>query len=99
MNAKEREEFIVMKNEITHIKVDVNDIKAMLKKHIDWEADKYDNLDEKYLHREEANRRFAQIEEKNNSQDKQYNKITDWIFKIAMTLGMAGLGSKAIGIW
>lgn len=44
MNSKEREEFVVMKNEITHIKKDVQEIKEMLKEHTDWEALRYTEL-------------------------------------------------------
>ena len=52
MNAKEREEFAIMKNEITHIKVDVNDIKSLLKEHIKWEADKYKEFEDKFVAKE-----------------------------------------------
>lgn len=48
MNVKEREEFAVMKNEISHIKSDVEEIKMMLKEHTEWEENKYSLLDEKY---------------------------------------------------
>jgi adenine/guanine phosphoribosyltransferase-like PRPP-binding protein len=44
MNLQEREEFAVMKNEITHIKTDVEEIKVLLKDHIRWESKKYDDL-------------------------------------------------------
>lgn len=55
MTPHEREEFAVMKNEISHIKSDVaemkedtkvsiNEIKDMLKEHVEWEAGKYDSL-------------------------------------------------------
>jgi len=44
MNVREKEEFAVMKNEISHIKSDVNEIKGMLKNHIEWEDKKYDDL-------------------------------------------------------
>ena len=44
----QREEFAVIKNEIVHIKKDVEDIKMMLKDHIDWESAKYEKLKEKF---------------------------------------------------
>jgi hypothetical protein len=44
MNVKEKEEFAVMKNEITHIKSDVAEIKHLLEEHIHWESGKYDSL-------------------------------------------------------
>ena len=48
MNIEEKQEFAVMKNEITHIKTDVTEIKTMLKDHLDWEEDKYLQLESKY---------------------------------------------------
>jgi len=48
MNVKEREEFAVMKNEISHIKYDVEEIKQMLIEHTKWEETKYSELDKKY---------------------------------------------------
>lgn len=53
MNSKEREEFVVMKNEITHIKRDVEDIKKMLKDHADWEALKYSELKNDFVSKEQ----------------------------------------------
>lgn len=48
MNKKEAEEFAVMKNEITHIKKDVSEIKDMLESHVKWESGKYDSLKEQF---------------------------------------------------
>ena len=59
MNIKEKEEFAVMKNEITHIKIDLADLKvsnehnfqelkALIKDHVSWEETKYKELDVKY---------------------------------------------------
>lgn len=55
MNQTEREEFAVMKNEISHIKNNISELKcdtksnfeelkAMLEGHIKWESEKYDDL-------------------------------------------------------
>jgi hypothetical protein len=59
MNIKEREEFAVMKNEISHIKTDLaglkvdteknfQELKALIKEHVSWEETKYKELDVKY---------------------------------------------------
>ena len=37
-----------MKNEITHIKGDVKEIKNLLEDHIRWESQKYDSLKEEF---------------------------------------------------
>jgi predicted nucleic acid-binding Zn-ribbon protein len=60
MQSKEyKERFIVMENEITHIKKDVQElkiatennfqeIKSLLETHIKWESGKYESLQEHY---------------------------------------------------
>jgi hypothetical protein len=53
MNEKDREEFVIMKNEITHIKKDVEEIKSLIKDHMDWEALKYNELRNVYVSKEQ----------------------------------------------
>lgn len=53
MNGKEKEEFVVMKNEISHIKNSVQEIKDMLKEHKDWEALRYSELKEEFVSRDQ----------------------------------------------
>ena len=59
MNIKEKEEFAVMKNEISHIKTDLaelkinnehnfQELKSLLKEHVSWEEVKYKELDGKF---------------------------------------------------
>jgi hypothetical protein len=59
MNIKEKERFIVMENEVKHIKKDVTElkestesnfqeIKGLLEEHIRWESGKYDALNQHY---------------------------------------------------
>lgn len=82
MNTKEKGEFEVMKNEIKHIKSDVTEIKDTLKAHVDWEKDKYDDLDAKYVHRSEW-------ETFQSSQEKTKNKLWELFISLAPWLAMA----------
>ena len=103
MNEKEREEFAIMKNEITHIKTNVQDIKGMLKDHVEWESKKNGELDAKYLHKSEFEVWKDQIEKENAIQDKdiRWNKerLFDLGLKVASLLAIVGFGAKAIGVF
>ena len=69
MNAGEKAEFEVMKNEITHIKTDVTEIKGMLKEHVEWEAKKYQELDGKYATKEKVKQLETKFDTWNKTQD------------------------------
>jgi len=98
MNQTEKERFIKLEAKVDGIEKDVREVKTLLKEHINWETDKYEKLDDKYLHKEEADRRFSAIEAKNVAQDKTYGKIIDWALRIITVLVLASLGLKTGGI-
>jgi hypothetical protein len=87
-NSKLSEEIAVLKNEISHVASDVSDVKEMLKQHVEWEADKYDKLDEKYVHRSE-------FEHLNNKINNNNNKWWD-VIKIILPYALMGLVLLAI---
>lgn len=80
-----------MKNEIAHIKIDVTDIKCLLKEHIRWEADKYEHLDDRYATKKE-------LEELKIETNWNRNKIVDISIKLANVLVLLGLGAKVSGL-
>lgn len=103
MNAAEKERFTIMENEIKHIKIDVTDIKGMLKEHVDWETEKYEKLDTKYVHKEEFIDFKEQMKEDNQRQDKEINSTKKRVWEVAKQVGLvAGVGAmftKSVGVW
>ena len=69
MNNKEREEFAVMKNEVTHIKTDVKEIKTMLKIHLEDGVNQVKESDKKYASKQEVKQLEVKFNTWNTNQD------------------------------
>jgi len=86
MNKKEGEEFAVMKNEITHIKTDVNEIKSMLKKHVDNEDKILGGIDVKYATKERVKQLETKFDTWNTNQDTIIKSRADKLWDIVKIL-------------
>lgn len=93
MNAKEKGEFEVIKFKVERIESDVTEIKETLKDHVIWEKDKYDKLDEKYVHREEWEDFKTGVRKVENKIWEVTKMALPWIFAL-LILGI----TKSIGL-
>jgi len=93
MNAKEKGEFEVMKNEISHIKNDLTKVDKKvdlvldkLEQHTAWEETKYKELDEKYATKEKVKQLEVKFDTWNKNQDTLIKSRGDKVWEITMKL-------------